>query len=57
MKLKTITPTTTEENNMAGYERIEKYDEATVEQNAKLYKELLTSLGEDPERQGLLKTP
>lgn len=42
---------------MAGYERIEKYDEETVAQNAKLYKELISSLGEDPERQGLLKTP
>lgn len=42
---------------MAGYERIEKYDEETVEKNAALYKQLLSTLGEDPSRQGLVKTP
>lgn len=32
-------------------------DEAKVERIAELYREILTLVGEDPEREGLLKTP
>ncbi len=35
----------------------QKYDEKTTEALKKNYKEVLNTLGEDPEREGLLKTP
>ena len=40
-----------------GYEKIEQYDAACVEQLASHYKEIIKLLGEDPEREGLLKSP
>jgi GTP cyclohydrolase I len=39
------------------YKKIEKYDEDTTNGLIKDYREALTLLGEDPEREGLLKTP
>lgn len=39
------------------YKKIEQYDEATTNSLVKNYKEVLTQLGEDPNREGLLKTP
>ena len=42
---------------MENYKREDKYDEQTLEQLAYHYKEVLKLLGEDPEREGLLKTP
>lgn len=39
------------------YKRIEEYDEAITQELAVHYKEALRLLGEDPEREGLLKTP
>ena len=39
------------------YEKIEKYDEKTTAEISARVKELLALLGEDPEREGLLKTP
>lgn len=39
------------------YKKIETYDEATTEGLIKNYREALQLLGEDPEREGLLKTP
>lgn len=39
------------------YKKIETYDEATTEGLIKNYKEALQLLGEDDEREGLLKTP
>jgi len=39
------------------YSKIEKYDEDTTSGLMKSYHEVLSSLGEDPNREGLLKTP
>jgi GTP cyclohydrolase I len=39
------------------YRKEEIYDEATVAQMAAHYKEILRCLGEDPSREGLVKTP
>ena len=39
------------------YKKQEIYDEAAVGQMAEAYRSLLHSIGEDPEREGLLKTP
>ena len=39
------------------YERRDIYDEATTESLAESVKEILDTLGEDPEREGLQKTP
>lgn len=40
-----------------GYEKLERYNEETINKLAFHYKEILTLLGEDPQRDGLLKTP
>ena len=39
------------------YKKIEQYDESTTNGLIKSYKETIGLLGEDPEREGLLKTP
>lgn len=39
------------------YEKLEIYDSAVTEEIAKHYREILRLLGENPEREGLLKTP
>lgn len=40
-----------------GYQKIESYDDAKIASVAAHYKDILTQLGENPEREGLLKTP
>lgn len=40
-----------------GYLKIDQYDEKCVADLAKHYKEIIRLLGEDPEREGLLKSP
>ncbi len=44
------------EKNM-NYERVEEYDAATTEQLSFHYKEILRLIGENPDREGLQKTP
>ncbi len=39
------------------YKKIEQYDEDTTQKLMESYKTVLQNLGEDPEREGLLKTP
>lgn len=39
------------------YQRIEKYDQSTTEALSDSYKNIIKNIGEDPEREGLLKTP
>jgi len=39
------------------YQRIEKYDDNTTEALANAYKNIITEIGEDPDREGLIKTP
>lgn len=45
------------EKPKGGYSRLELWDETTTEKLAYHYKEILSLLGEDAEREGLLKTP
>lgn len=40
-----------------GYERIDQYDEAGIERIGAHYSDILKAIGEDPEREGLKRTP
>jgi len=40
-----------------GYNKIETWNEETINEMASMYKRILELLGEDPEREGLLRTP
>jgi GTP cyclohydrolase I len=46
-----------EENAMDGYSRIEQYNPATITSIAGKYRDILKDVGEDPDREGLVKTP
>ncbi|MGV3628441.1 MAG: GTP cyclohydrolase I FolE [Betaproteobacteria bacterium] len=46
-----------EENAMDGYSRIEQYNPATITSIAGKYRSILKDVGEDPDREGLVKTP
>ena len=46
-----------EENEMDGYAKIDQYNPRTVKRIADKYREILTDLGEDAAREGLVKTP
>lgn len=42
---------------LLGYQKIDRYDEDKINAVAVHYKDILGHLGEDPEREGLIKTP
>lgn len=44
-------------NNKMGYKKTEVYDLETTEKMSGFYQEILKDLGENPEREGLVKTP
>jgi len=44
-------------NDFEGYQRIDQFDEERTKKLAFHYKEILSLIGEDPEREGLLDTP
>ncbi len=46
-----------EENEMNGYAKIDRYDPVGVARMAEQVRRVITELGEDPEREGLVKTP
>jgi GTP cyclohydrolase IA len=46
-----------EMNGYAGYARTDQYNQATVKRIADKYRSILKDIGEDPEREGLKKTP
>lgn len=45
------------DNNSSGYQKIERYNDKTTDEIADHYKKVLDLLGEDSEREGLVKTP
>lgn len=46
-----------EEEEIIGYQKIDRYDQTKIDLMASHYQHILTQLGEDPGREGLLKTP
>lgn len=44
-------------DNVDGYQKIDRYNLKTVNEIASKYKTILTDIGENPTREGLLKTP
>jgi GTP cyclohydrolase IA len=51
------TPTMTEENEMDGYEKIDQYNPRVISSLSEKYRAILQEIGENPEREGLSKTP
>lgn len=45
------------EESEIGYVKVDRYDALKIERIASHYSEILSDLGEDPQREGLLKTP
>lgn len=45
------------ENSMDGYEKIEQYNQESISKISEAYLTVIKELGEDPEREGLQKTP
>jgi len=49
--------TTLHDPEMDGYAKIDQYNPRTIKRIAEKYNEILLELGEDPQREGLVKTP
>ncbi len=47
----------TSQNNMDGYEKIEHYNSEKIDSLQSRFKDVLSLLGENPKREGLVKTP
>jgi len=45
------------DDDVLGYQKIDRYDDNKIAEVAHHYKDILEKLGENPEREGLLKTP
>ncbi len=45
------------DEEVMGYQKIDRYDEQKIQAVAAHYSDILTNLGEDPSREGLIKTP
>jgi len=45
------------ENEMDGYEKMDLYNQETIDRLAFHYHEILKLIGENPDREGLVKTP
>ncbi|MDB5021095.1 MAG: cyclohydrolase [Pedobacter sp.] len=45
------------EEEHEGYIKIDRYNEEKISEIARLYRNVLSNIGEDPKREGLLKTP
>ena len=52
-----VTPDMLEENEMNGYAKIDRYNPAAIGRMAQKYRSLLEEVGEDADREGLVKTP
>jgi len=46
-----------ESKNKKGYQKIEEYNQESIDELAKIYTSVLTTIGEDVSREGILKTP
>ncbi len=57
MAKKTVSGKTIQGNNGNGYSKIERWDEANIKELSEIYSRVLKLLGEDPDREGLIKTP
>ena len=53
----TLTKEMLEQNEMDGYAKIDQYNPVTIRRIAEKYRAILRDIGEDPEREGLQKTP
>ncbi len=45
------------ENEMDGYEKIDQYNPLIIKSLSEKYRDIIVEIGEDPEREGLAKTP
>lgn len=53
----TITSQMASENEMDGYSKIDQYNQKTIDSLSVKYRQILEEIGENPDREGLVKTP